>query len=140
VAKTWQSVLDQAREILQDENANAYRYTNQKLLNCLNRGVQELARLRPDAFWDLFLSDDFITPEVVLTDSNPEEGDGDEEEADAVEDGEIGLSANFNLPMMFHGPLVFFVAGSAELTDDEFAEDNRAMSLMTAFKGQVLTL
>ena len=140
MAKTWQTVIDQAREILQDENEDAFRYTNAKLLNVLNRGIQELARLRPDAFWDLFLEDDIIVPEVVDTDADPEENDGDETEPDAAEDAEIALTANFNLPMMFHGPLVYFVTAAAELTDDEFTVDGRAVALMSSFRQQVLAL
>lgn len=139
MAKTWQNVLDEARVILQDVNT-PHRYEDSQLVAKLNRGLQELARLRPDAFWELFHTDDIIVPEVVVVDPNPEEQDGDQLVADLDEDSQIALGATFNLPMMFYSPLVYWVIGSAELMDDEFTVDGRAMTLLTQFKAMVLTL
>lgn len=139
MAKTWQNVVDEARVILQDVDS-PHRYTDTALLAKLNRGLQELGRLRPDAFWELFDGEDIIVPEVVTVDPDPEEQDGDEDEADPIEDGQIALSASFNIPMMFYSPLVYFLTGSAELVDDEFTEDGRAMMLLSQFKQMVVSL
>lgn len=139
MAKTWQNVVDEARVILQDVDS-PHRYTDVALLAKLNRGLQELGRLRPDAFWELFDGEDIIVPEVVTVDPDPEEQDGDEDEADPIEDGQIALSASFNIPMMFYSPLVYFLTGSAELVDDEFTEDGRAMMLLSQFKQMVVSL
>lgn len=135
MAKTWDNILDEARVILKD--ADGERYTDPILLAILNRGLQELRRLRPDAFWDLFDEDDVFPPEVVVTDADP---DDDTEEFDPDEDGQIALSADFNLDMMFYAPLVYWVSSSAELVDDEFTEDGRAAMLMTQFKSMVVSL
>jgi hypothetical protein len=137
MAKTYQNILDEARVLLQDTDADGYRYDNEALLAILNRGMQELARLRPDAFWDLFDGENILVPEVVDTDAEP---DTDPDEVDEDEDSEIALSASFNLPMQFYSPLVAFVVGSAEIVDDEFTEDGRAMMLLQSFKSQVLGL
>ncbi len=136
-AKTWQSVIDDARAILQDTDSDGYRYTDAVMLASLNRGIQELARLRPDAFSDFFHDGDIVVPQIVATDADP---DDDPEEFDPEEDGEIGLTAAFNLNMMFHSPLVYFCVGAAELTDDEFTNDGRAATVMTMFKQQVISL
>jgi hypothetical protein len=136
MAKTWQNVIDEARVILQD-TAAPFRHSNTVLLAKLNRGLQELARLRPDAFWEFFETDDITVPEVVTIDSDP---DDEPEEFDPEEDGQIGLSADFNLPMMFYTPLVYWVASSAELVDDEFTNDGRAVLLQNQFKNMVLSL
>lgn len=136
MAKTWQNVIDEARVILKDEQS-PFRYTSTVLLAKLNRGLQELARLRPDAFWDYFTVDDVLVPEVVTVDADP---DDDTDELDEAEDGQIALSADFTLPMMFYAPLVYWVTGSAELVDDEFTEDGRAMMLMTQFKAMLVSL
>lgn len=136
MAKTWQNVLDEARVILKDELATA-RYTNSVLLAILNRGLQELARLRPDAFYEFFNVDDVVVPEVVIIDTDP---DDDTDEFDPVEDGQIALTANFNIPMMFYTALVYWVSASAELTDDEYTEDGRASMLMAQFKQMVVAL
>jgi hypothetical protein len=136
MAKTWQSVLDESRILLND-TVEPYRYTDSSLLAILNRGLQELARLRPDAFWDLFSVDDVIVPEIVTLDADP---DDNPDEADPTEDGQIGLSADFNIPMQFHGPLVYWTTGNAEIIDDEHVDDNRVSALIVQFKTQVLGL
>ncbi len=136
MAKTWQNVIDEARVILQD-GAEPTRYTNTVLLAKLNRGLQELRRLRPDAFWDFFSVDDVYPPEIVDTDPDP---DDDTAEFDLDEDSQIALSANFNLDMMFYTPLVYWVTSSAELVDDEFTNDGRVVLLQNQFKAMVVSL
>lgn len=136
MAKTWQNVLDEARVILQDTES-PFRLSTVNLTAKLNRGLQELRRLRPDAFWDMFDRDDVFAPEVVATDSDP---DDDTEEFDVDEDGQIALSANFNLDLMFYTPLVYWVTSSAELVDDEFTDDGRAKLLQSEFKNMVVSL
>lgn len=136
MAKTWQNVIDEARVILQD-TSTPFRLTNTAILAKLNRGLQELARLRPDAFWDFFSIDDVHPPEVVDTDPDP---DDETAEFDLDEDSQIALSAGFNIPMMFYSPLVYWVTSSAELVDDEFTDDGRAAMLMTQFKQMVISL
>lgn len=135
-AKTWQNVIDEARVILQDTDSPG-RYTNAVLLAKLNRGLQELARLRPDAFYDFFSVDDIHVPRVVDTDPTP---DTDTEEFDLDEDEEIALSADFNLNLMFYTPLVYWVSSSAELVDDEFTNDGRVVLLQNNFKSMVVSL
>lgn len=137
MAKTYQNILDEARVLLQDTDEDGFRLSTEALLAILNRGMQELARLRPDAFWDLFDGEDILVPEVVETDADP---DTDPDEVDEEEDAEIALTDDFNLPMQFYQPLVFFVVSSAEIVDDEFSNDGRAAMLMQQFKAQVLTL
>jgi hypothetical protein len=137
MAKTYQDIIDEARVLLQDTDSGGYRLENTALLAMLNRAMNELARLRPEAFWDLFDVDDIIVPEVVETDADP---DSDPDEVDPDEDGEVALTDDFNLPMMFYNPLVYFVVSSAEIVDDEFTNDGRAAMLMQQFRAQVLSL
>lgn len=136
MAKTWQNVIDEARVILQDSESPE-RHSDTVLLAKLNRGLQELRRLRPDAFWDFFDVDDTFPPEIVAVDADP---DDNPDEFDPVEDGQIALSATFNLDLMFYTPLVYWVASSAELVDDEFTNDGRVVLLQNAFKSMVVSL
>lgn len=117
MAKTYQTALDEAREILQDTDT-PYRYDNTILLNLLNRALQELGRIRPDAFWSTFVTDDIVIPEVTTLD----------------------LSTTFPLPMQFYLPVVSFIVAWAEVLDDEFTQDGRANMLLTQFKTQVMSL
>lgn len=135
-AKTWQNVIDEARVILQDTDSPE-RYSDEVLLSKLNRGLQELARLRPDAFFDYFTGDDILVPRVVEVDAVP---DTDPDEIDIDEDEEIASSTSFALNMMFYTPLVYWVASSAELVDDEFTNDGRVILLQNNFKSMVVSL
>lgn len=117
MAKTYQTAINEAREILQDTD-EPYRYDDSILLNILNRALQELGRIRPDAFWTTFLTDDIVIPEVTTLD----------------------LSTTFPLPMQFYLPVVSFIVAWAEVLDDEFTQDGRAGMLLQQFKTQVLSL
>ena len=117
MAKTYQNAIDEAREILQDTDA-PYRYSESALLNILNRGLQELARIRPDAFWDQFATEDVTVPEVE----------------------DLTLEDPFLPPMMFYNPIVSYIVSWAEVLDDEFTTDGRAAMMMAQFQKQVLSL
>ncbi len=117
MAKTYQTAIDEAREILQDTDT-PYRYDDSILLNILNRALQELGRIRPDAFWSTFVTDDIVIPEVAT----------------------IDLSTTFPLPSQFYLPVVSFIVAWSEVLDDEFTQDGRAGMLLQQFKTQVLSL
>jgi len=117
VAKTYQTAIDEAREILQDPD-EPYRYDDSILLNILNRALQELGRIRPDAFWTTFSVDDIVIPEITSLD----------------------LSTTYPLPMQFYLPVVSFIVAWAEVLDDEFTQDGRAGMLLQQFKTQVMGL
>jgi hypothetical protein len=136
MAKTWRSVLDEARVILQDRDT-PYRFSDVVLTAKLNRGLQELARLRPDAYTHRFINDDILVPEVVVIDPEP---DTDTEVVTLVEDRDVALGDDFELSMMFYTPLVYWVSSSAELIDDEFTNDGRVAMLQTQFKTMVVSL
>jgi hypothetical protein len=118
VAKTYQNLLDEAREILQDTDSDGYRYSDTILLNTLNRGLQELGRIRPDAYWITFDTEDIQIPELATGD----------------------LGTTFPISMQFFAPLVSFVCAWCEVLDDEFTVDGRAGMLLQSFKSQVLGL
>lgn len=138
MAKTYQNLITEARELLQDTRTE-YRYTDAVLLNKLNRALQELGRLRPDAFTDRFNDEtgDILVPEVVVDDATP---DSDPDVLDATEDAEVALSSTIDWPMMFYPAVVAYVTGAAELIDDEFTDDGRAVTLMASFKQGVVGL
>lgn len=117
MAKTYANLIQEAREILQDTEA-PYRYGDELLVNKLNRGLQATGRIRPDAFWDTFVTNDIVVPEVTVA----------------------GLNATFPLHMQFYSPLVYFVVAWAEVLDDEFTTDSRAVTLMAAFRTELLGL
>lgn len=116
MAKTYQDVVTEARVLLQDTDPSNYRYSDVVLLAIYNRGLQALARIRPDAFYDLYSNGSLNVPELT----------------------EGTWTATFGLEMQFFNPLVAYVVGVAEITDDEYSEDGRAAMLLNSFKMEVL--
>jgi hypothetical protein len=125
VAKTYQNLVTEARELLQDTDTDVQRFTDSTLLNILNRGLQDLGRMRPDAFYDLFATNSLNVFEVV-------------------ESGAVSPQVNWTdvvgIEMMFYPPLVAYLTGVAEITDDEYTTDGRAALLLQQFRGTVLGL
>lgn len=125
MAKTYQDVVTEARVLLQDTDSGGYRYSNTNLLAIYNRALQALARVRPDACFDLYDNNSLTVPELV------ESGAGA---------GQTNWTATFGLEMQFFSPLVHYVVGVAEITDDEYSEDGRAALLLNQFKAELLGL
>jgi hypothetical protein len=123
--KTYQDIITEARVLLQDDDAVAYRFSNTILIAMLNRALQALGRLRPDAFYDLYDNNSINVPEVI------ESGAGA---------GQVNWDTAFGLEMQFYNPLVHYTVGMAELTDDEYTEDGRALLLLNQFKQNLVGL
>jgi len=123
VAKSYQDVISEARVLLQDTDSDSYRNTETNLLAMLNRGLQALARIRPDACYDLYSANSLEVPELV--ESSPGAG-------------QTLYTADFGLEMQFFNALVHYVTGMAEIVDDEYTEDGRAAMLLNQFKMNVL--
>jgi hypothetical protein len=124
MAKTYQDVITEARVLLKDTDSAGYRYSDTVLLAMYNRALQALGRIRPDAFYDLYSGNDLNVPELV------ESGAGA---------GQADLTDTFGLEMQFFNPLVHYVVGMAEIVDDEYSEDGRAMMLLNEFKRGVVS-
>jgi hypothetical protein len=110
--RTLGDVVTEARRILQDEDTENYRYPDADLYAAITSAIAEVRRLRSDAFIG------------SITDALP-----------------IYTSANsglaFPIDETFFTPVVYFVAGYAELRDDEFTNDGRAVALMNKFVSQL---
>jgi hypothetical protein len=107
--RTINDVIDQARIILQDK-VTPYRYSDEELVSFFNNALYELKRLRPDA-WLGSLGKDLDLYAPIATD----------------------LAKEVPFSSIFFQPVVAYVAGYAELRDDEFVVDNRAGLLMSSF-------
>lgn len=118
MAKTWQNVIDEARTLSQDTDADGYRNEDSVYIDKLNRALQELARIRPDAFWTTFATEDIVVPEVTS--------------------GSVGET--FSPPMQFYAPVMAYIVGQIELIEDEFSNDGRAVAMLNTFKQSVLQL
>lgn len=125
MAKTYQDVVTEARVLLQDTDSTSYRNSNANLLAIYNRALQALARVRPDACYDLYSANSLNVPELV--ESSPGSG-------------QTAWTDNFGLEMQFFNPLVSYIVGVAEIIDDEYSEDGRAALMLQSFKMEVIGL
>lgn len=122
--KTLDDIVTEARATIND-STTPFRFPNVLVLSFINTAIRELYRYRPDAFIGNFTSgivSSVAIPTYDLTD--------------------LGLDPATVLPFddrMFFGPVVFYVAGRLELSDDEFTDNGRAMTLMTAFRNMLIT-
>lgn len=119
MAKTYQNLLTEARELLSDTKPSTQRYTDTTLLNVLNRGLHDLAKLRPDAFYALYSANSLNVPEIVES---------------APGAGQVIWTDVFGIEMQFFSPLVTYVTAVAEIVDDEYTTDGRAGLLLNQFR------
>jgi hypothetical protein len=125
VAKTYENLIFEARELLQDTALITPRYSNSTLLNILNRGLQDLSRIRPDIMTNLYAANDLGVVEVV--------------ESGAAA-GQVNWDTDWGLEMQYYPTMVSYVVGVAEITDDEYSVDGRAALLLQQFRGNSLGL
>lgn len=112
MAASVNDLIQEAREILQDLDPTNYRYPQQSLVQYYNGAIREARRLRPDLFTGTFQSQ---LPTLLW---NPT----------------LDLTfVPFALPEWLYVPTVNFIVGRAEIADDEFAVDGRAMSFLQNF-------
>lgn len=122
VTKTIDDLVLEVREIVNDQQV-PYRYSSAWVLQVLNTALREVYRLRPDAYIGNF------TTGVLSANL-----------ANTYSTADLGLTPATSFPLddrLFFGPVVFYVTGRLEISDDEFADNNRAMTLMQAFRAQL---
>jgi len=115
MAKTVGDVVSEARIILQDTESQLYRYSDAELVTYLNNALLEARRIRPDLF-RAYIGQ--AVPSYTASD----------------------IAQDFPLDNMFFPQMVFYVVGSAELRDDEFAVDGRGGTLLTQFIAKTMTV
>lgn len=105
-SRTVGEVVVEARALLQDQR-EPFRYPTAELVSYVTAAVAEAHRIRPDIYLGRAMSPPIYT--------------------------ETALSARVAVPDMYFPQVVNYVVGRAELRDDKFATDGRAMTLITAF-------
>lgn len=105
--RTVGDVIRQVRTLLQDEDAEGYRYSDSSLIDALNSGLLETKRLRPD----IFRHRKFDVPQYAVAD--------------------FGKAIDYT--DMFVPALVNYTVGLAQLRDAEEETDGRAATLINTF-------
>lgn len=121
MAKTLDMLLDECRLMLKDRR-QPFRYKQEDVLQSINTAFLEMRRLRPDAFV-IFENDAFISIDIPF-----------------FTEADLGLDPATSIPTpdFLYLPLVYQTVGKLQLGDDEFAVDNRAMTLLASVQQQLL--
>jgi hypothetical protein len=105
-------VIDQSRYLLQDRR-EPYRHSDDELLAYFNNAVAEAYRIRPD----LFLGLNYTL--TAYTSAN--------------------LTDDFPLAPFYAPQFIVYIAGFADLSNDEYATDGRAVALLNKFTAGLLS-
>lgn len=105
---TLQDVIDEARVILQDSAKT--RYTDADLTKICNYAIFEAYRIRPD----LNFANIGSAPSALL------------------------IGGTFPLPPQYEPVVSNYIAGRAEIRDDEYSVDGRAAALIGMFKASLV--
>jgi hypothetical protein len=117
MTQTVGTLIAEARQLLNDEVpiSGEARFPDADLVSALNEGVLQVRAKRPDAFLGFGLR------KPVPVYRLPDDAD-----------------TTFPFDDMFYSPLLFYVVGRSELTEDTFSDDGRAVTLMSKFTSQLL--
>lgn len=125
MAKTYQTCVTEARELLQDTDTEQRRYTDAALLNILNRGLNDLSKIRPDLTYTAYSNNSLEVPEIV--------------ESGAIA-GQVNWTDTWPWEMWFYNRMVEYTVAVAEITDDEYTVDGRAALLLQQFRNGAIGL
>jgi hypothetical protein len=125
MAKTYQTLVYEARELLQDTDTDQQRYLDSTLLNMLNRGLHDLSKIRPDLTYTAYNANSLEVPEIVES---------------APGAGQVAWTDTWPWEMWFYNRMVEYVVALAEVTDDEYTVDGRAALLLQQFRNGAIGL
>lgn len=115
--RTLGTLVAEARTLLQDKDADGYRYTDAELFEAINGAFMEARTKRPDLYLPSGLRNAWPVY-VAATDMN----------------------VAFPLDPSVYTSVLYYVVGRTELREDTFSQDSRAVSMMNKFVSQLLGL
>ena len=122
---TWGELLSQARYLLQDTDDSRYRFPDDKLLTACHFACLTMKQVRPDLAFGRYLP----TGEASICFPAPPYTEADITTIKTE-------AAPF--PEIYIQPVVLFVAGFSEIINEEFTGSDRAASMLSSFKSQLM--
>lgn len=121
LAKTIDDAIIEARRIVSDARV-PYRYSDDSMIAHLNTALADVYRYRPDAYIGNFT--------IGTLGANP---------VTSYASSDLGQGILFPLDnRLFFSAVVMYIAGRAELADDEYTENSRAMQLLTSARAVLI--
>jgi hypothetical protein len=110
--QTVSEVIRQARVLVQDNDAVAYRYSDAEFLDAINMALLEMRRIRPELMRSYFSA------------------------------GVPTLTSADNIPVdeQYRTAVLYYTCGQVQLRDDENTQDARASQFLQKFTAQLLTI
>lgn len=118
--------FNRCRVVLQDM-IQPYRYPDDTLDFCINTGIRELTRLRPDLFLDAKYSQPLRKGDISAGYEN-------------VGVGPSNSQQKVGIPFQYATQLIWFATGMAQILDVADAQDQRAQAFLAKFQQHLLTL
>lgn len=120
--KTIDDAFAEARAVINDSNSE--RFTDDLVMLKFNTALSEVWRYRPDSRIGNFVQGVFSrNPQMTYT---------------VADDLAQVPPTPFPIDEVYFSPVVFYIAGLLDLSDDEFSDDNRAMTLLTSFRAMLI--
>jgi hypothetical protein len=123
---TYETLIGEAREVLGDTTVDCRRFPDATLVNILNRGLNELNRIRPDAWYEYY---------GQYTDNVPEITDNF-----ITVSEQVNWKADFQPDNRFYPALVYYVAGVANIVEDERIATGTVERFLLQFQTLVLNI
>lgn len=121
LVKTIDDAINEARLIINDARV-PFRYADTSMISHLNTALAEVYRYRPDAYIGNFTTATLGSNSVT-----------------AYATSDLGLNVAFPLDnRIFFSAVVAYIAGRAELSDDEFTDNSRAAIMLAAFRQNLI--
>jgi len=121
---TYETLIAETRGRLQDRDAENYRYSDAMLISILNRGLNDLNRIRPDAWYEYY---------GQYTDGVPEITDNF-----ITLDGQVNWEADFQPDIRFYPAMVDYVTGFVHMMEDVYVDEGVAQAFLSEFRKKVL--
>lgn len=122
--KSLDDMVNEVRMLINDLDTVSPRFTQAQVLDKVNTALLEVYRYRPDAYVGNF-------QQGILSVNQPT----------TYSPTDLGQVPPTPWPLdirLFFAPVVMYVVGMLDLTDDEFADDNRAMTVIQAFRNMLI--
>ena len=120
---SYEDLISQARVLLADRDPDCYRYSDEMLVGILNRGMNELNRIRPDAFYLWYGAYGDGVPEVTL---------------DITQGEEVNWTTDFHPDSKFFPALVYYVSAVTGIMEDAHIESVSSVAGLEFFRNLVL--
>ena len=121
---TYETLISEARGFLKDTDVTGFRYSDNMLISVLNRGLNDLYRIRPDAwysFYNVYPSGVPEIPDNFITES-----------------GQVNWEADFQPDIRFYPAVIDYVVGFIHMMEDEHVTRGVAQAFLSEFRKKVL--